>query len=210
MKYLIISGIDGSGKTSIINALERNFKGNNIDTLVIWLRYSHYCVKPLHAISRLIGLSKKYDTTLGEVWRHEFYKSTLFCWLYIRLTFLDTLIGKLKLKLKIRNKPDIVICDRWLNDILIDLAVKTRDENFLNSKWFFRFKLLLPKKNREFLIFRDEKDLLECRLENRDDPDFKFRLKQYEKLKQQKTVISIDNNRNIKDAVKDVLNSIQE
>ena len=95
----------------------------------------------------------------------EFYKSKLFSWVYIWFTFLDTLIGKMKLNFKIKNKPDIVICDRWLNDILIDLGTKTHNDNFLNSTWYGRFKKMLPSKSNEFLIIRNEEDLLKCRLE---------------------------------------------
>jgi len=208
MKYLIISGIDGSGKTSIIEGIDTFFTEKQLSTVVIWLRYNHYFVKPLHAIARLFGLSKQYNSSEGKVWRHEFYKSKLFSWVYIRFTYLDTLIGKMKLNFKIKNKPDIVICDRWLNDILIDLGTKTHNEYFLSSKWYPRFKKMLPNKNTEFLIIRNEQDLLKCRLENQEDPDFNFRLKLYNNLKRKNEIIVINNSSTIEIAVNDIINRI--
>ena len=205
MKYIIISGIDGSGKTSIIEGIEVVFTKRKKTTVVIWLRYNHYFVKPLHAIARLLGLSKQYNSSEGKVWRHEFYKSTIFSWFYIRFTYLDTLIGKMKLNFKIKNKPDIVICDRWLNDILIDLGTKTHNDNFLNSNWYFRFKKMLPKKSKEFLIIRNKKDLLDSRIENQEDPDFNFRLKLYKNLSEKKEVILINNTDTIGEAVNKIM-----
>lgn len=205
MKYIIISGIDGSGKTSIIEGIEVVFIKRQMSTVVIWLRYNHYFVKPLHALARILGLSKQYNSIEGKVWRHEFYKSTIFSWFYIRFTYLDTLIGKMKLNFKIKNKPDIVICDRWLNDILIDLGTKIHNDNFLNSKWYGRFKKMLPSKSNEFLIIRNEEDLLKCRLENQEDPDFNFRLKLYQKLGQKKDVIVVNNSSTIDMAVNKII-----
>lgn len=208
MKFIIISGIDGSGKTSIIEGIETFFKERKMTTVVIWLRYNHYFVKPLHALARILGLSKQYNSSEGKVWRHEFYKSKLFSWVYIRFTYIDTLIGKMKLNFKIKNKPDIVICDRWLNDILIDLGTKIHNDNFLNSKWYCRFKKMLPNTSNEFLIIRNEQDLLKCRLENQEDPDFNFRLKLYNNLKQKNEIIVINNSSTIEIAVKDIIKRI--
>ena len=205
MRYIIISGIDGSGKTSIIEGIEVFFTKRKKTSVVIWLRYNHYFVKPLHAIARLLGLSKQYNSSEGKVWRHEFYKSTIFSWFYIRFTYLDTLIGKMKLNFKIKNKLDIVICDRWLNDILIDLGTKTHNEYFLSSKWYNRFKKMLPNKSNEFLITRNEEDLLKCRLENQEDPDFNFRLKLYKKLEKKKDVVIINNISTIEMAVNKII-----
>lgn len=208
MKYIIISGIDGSGKTSIISKLYESLKQKKISSIVVWMRYNHVFVKPLHAIARVIGLSKKYSSTSGYVWRHEIYNSVIFSKIYIWATYADTLLGYLWLKTKLSNNHKIVICDRWINDILIDLGTKTRNENFLESKWYFLFKKILPKNNFEFLIIREIKYLLSCRVENREDKDFNFRLKLYEKLKSKENTNVIQNNKTVKIAVEEILNII--
>jgi hypothetical protein len=78
-----------------------------------------------------------------------------------------------------RQEPDIIICDRWVNDILIDLAVDTRREWLLQSKWYHRFQQLVPDGAMQILIVRELDDILACRPEYRDNPDFAFRQRMY-------------------------------
>lgn len=208
MKYIVISGIDGSGKTTIIKGLQDLLKKNKMSSTIVWLRYNHFFVKPLHLIARFLGLSNKYITKNGVVWRHEFYKSTFFCWIYIWATYFDTILGKFKLKLLTINNTDYVICDRWINDILIDLGTKTKNNVFLSSKWFVMFKKLLPSNSIEFLIQRNKVDLLSCRLENQEDPEFNFRLDLYKSLSSLEGIILIDNNHKIDYVTKRIFNTI--
>jgi len=205
MIYIIISGIDGSGKTSVINTLQNELTKQGKNTQYIWLRYNHYFVKPLHALARLIGLSRKHKSAEGKVWRHEFYKSKLFSALYIRFTILDTYIGRLKLKKELKKVTDIVICDRWINDIAIDLGTKTHNEDFLETSYFKRLQKIIPENSFQFIIYRETKKLLKCRMENREDPEFNYRNQFYGKLQNYEFVHSIDNNGTIVESVKQIL-----
>ena len=209
MRYIVISGNDGSGKTTLINHLEQYFKDQGKNTLTIWLRYNHYMVRPVHGLSRVIGLSKKYQSSLGTAWRHEFYKSPLFCWFYIQLTYIDTLIGKVKLFCKIvRSKKnfDYIICDRWVNDILIDLGTKTHNPVFLDTSQFERFQRLMPDNNIQFLVIRENEKVLDCRPESREDPDFELRTLLYEKLKSKENIHIVNNNGTIEESMNSILN----
>ena len=51
-KYLVISGIDGSGKTSVINALKEELERQGHSTQYIWMRFNHYSVKVMNALAR--------------------------------------------------------------------------------------------------------------------------------------------------------------
>ncbi len=201
--FIIISGIDGSGKTTIIEALQKRLEEKGLSVFYAWMRYNHVIIKPLHAVCRLVGLSRHRQTSKGKVWRHEFYRCQLFCSVYIFLTWIDTWLGKLKLIWQLRNNhTDIIICDRWTNDILIDLAVDSRRGGLLDGKWHRRFMWILPKETKQFLIMRDKENLLACRNENREDPDFAFRLEMYNRLADKKDkIIIVDNNKTIDQAV---------
>ena len=83
MKYIVISGIDGSGKTAVINALQEKLKKEGKRSYYIWMRYNHYFVKIMNALARTLGLSVKVNNEMGTVWEHRFYKSRLFCKMYI-------------------------------------------------------------------------------------------------------------------------------
>jgi len=211
MKYLVISGIDGSGKTTIIERTREHFNNNNIHSFYIWLRFNHYFCKGMHALARLLGFSVKKSSYRGEAWFHEFYRSKVFCAVYIRMTYLDTIIGCLKLRFRLPRKGAVeyVICDRWVPDVLVDLAVKMHREDFLDSIWYRRFISLMPADVQMFLIVRNTCNLLECREENGEDPDFTFRERVYQKLKEKLEINVIDNNGSIDKTVKAFLRVIE-
>lgn len=89
-KYIIISGIDGSGKTTIINNLKKELERENKSVEYIWMRYNHYLVKVMNALARLFRLSVKVHNEMGKVWEHRLHKSRLFCKIYI---YCSSLLG---------------------------------------------------------------------------------------------------------------------
>ena len=182
MKYIIISGIDGSGKTTIINGVANVLKRKNINFEYHWLRYNHLIAKLLHGFARLIGLSKRYKSQGKIKYRHEFYRSYIFSKVYIIATFVDTLIGKVFLSIG-RKNVEYILCDRWVNDIIIDLGVKTGNKDIFKSRWYKIYLNLLPKVNSyQFVIYRNINDIKNCRTENQEDPDFDQRNYLYNEL----------------------------
>lgn len=206
-KCIIISGIDGSGKSTIINETKKELEKNGENVGYIWLRFNHYLTKGMHAIARVLGLSVKVNNEMGNVWQHRLYNNQIFCSLYIITTYLDTWVSRLKYN-KMANGKDVVICDRWITDILVDLATKTHRKNFLDSKWPKRFMEILPNGAQLFVVVRNTEALMECRLENRVDPDFKFRLEIYEKLCMKDYIKVVNNNGTIEDSVKQIINGL--
>ena len=47
-KYIIISGVDGSGKTTVINSLKDKLEQQGKTVDYIWMRYNHYTVKAMN------------------------------------------------------------------------------------------------------------------------------------------------------------------
>lgn len=208
--YLVFSGIDGSGKTTILNSLEKQINLEGIETLIIWMRYCHILLKPVHAFCRLVGLSKPNDTSYGKIWKHEFYHSRIFCNIYILLTWADALIGKWLLTWKLaKKKPMVVLCDRWVNDIIVDLSVDTRRAHLFETKWYDRFQRILPHQTIQFLIVRDKEKIISSRPECLEDPDFSFRQKMYDFLeKDTNNSIVIHNNDSVDIVAKTVLKKL--
>lgn len=201
---VVISGIDGSGKTTVINALKSVMEGNGEDVGYIWLRFNHYTTKIMHALARLLGLSIRVRNEMGEVWQHRFYKSQVFCTLYVLCTYLDTLISRVKYEI-MACRHDVVICDRWIIDILVDLATKIHSRDFLDGPWMRRFFRILPQGARLFVVVRNSTDIVSCRLENRTDPDFELRYSIYEKISKMPEVSVIDNTGTVAESVSQVL-----
>lgn len=205
-KYIIISGIDGSGKTTIIKNLKEELEkyGNSVD--YIWMRYSHYTIKVMNALARIIGLSVKVHNEMGDIWEHRLYKKKWFCNLYVWCSYLDNKIAKRKVT---KLKSNYVICDRWINDILIDLGAECRFDNILESKWYYKFHSILPSNSYQFIIVREREAILDCRLENQVNPDFPYRFSLYEKLSKKADVYVINNICTIKDCVQQILSIIK-
>ena len=124
-KCIIISGIDGSGKSSIIDATMKSLGNEGKSVGYIWLRFNHYLTKGMHAIARVLGLSVKVHNEMGDVWQHRLYKNQAFCSLYIFTTYIDSWVSRLKYN-KMAHYHDIVICDRWITDILVDSVETAR------------------------------------------------------------------------------------
>lgn len=180
-KSLILSysGIDGSGKTSIIDGVSGVLESNGYRTKYVWLRYNHYITKILLIFCRLIGLTK-YKTIDGvRVGHHDFYKSKIISYAFIWLTYIDTLIVSLLLVYLPRLFSNVtIICDRWILDILIDLEIDTKinlDDTFI-LKMFFA---LIPDNAKCFIIYRDYDLVHDAREEHKIDKNFKDRYELY-------------------------------
>lgn len=196
-KYIIISGVDGSGKTTVIEGVRAQLEAEGKTVGYIWMRYHHKLIKIMHAIAKLTGLSKKENTAMGEMWLHYFYKSPLFCWFYLYSSYIDSWLARKK---PTKLRTDYVICDRWVNDIIIDMGSETHNLDILDGKWYKLYQRLLPNDSFQFVISRNREDVLNCRIENTFNEAFDYRFRLYQKIAQKPEVIKIDNTGSIEKA----------
>ena len=201
-KYIIISGIDGSGKTTVINELTRALEERLYSTKYIWMRFNHYSVKVMNALARILGLSVKVHNAMGDVWEHRLYKNKLFCKIYVWCSYIDNLIARRK---ALKLDADYIICDRWVNDTLIDLGAECRLMDILDSKWFDRFQKILPENSIQFVIIRNKEDIVNCRVENTTNPDFPYRYELYQRLMKKAVVHVVDNSGAVENSVKQIM-----
>ena len=204
-KYIIISGIDGSGKTTVINELTKVLETNGKSTKYIWMRFNHYSVKVMNMLARVMGLSVKVHNAFGDVWEHRLYKNRLFCKVYVWCSYIDNVIARRK---AFKLNAAYIICDRWVNDTLIDLGAECRMNDILDSKWYERFQNILPENSFQFVVIRNKKDIIDCRVENTTNPDFPYRYALYEKLMKKQEVNVVDNSGTISESVKQIIDKI--
>ncbi len=201
-QFIVISGIDGCGKTTVINQLRRRLEREGFTTRYEWLRYNHRLVRPIHGLSRLLGLSRHRRTEDQYVWRHEFYRSRAFSSFYITLTWLDAWLGRLVLAARLlHQKADVVVCDRWVPDILVDLAVDTRRRGLLGGAWYSRFARIVPPESRQYLVVRDARRIVSARPDVVRDTSRSFRRRLYRRLGRRANVMVVRNNGTIEAAV---------
>lgn len=203
--YIIISGVDGSGKTTVIEGVRAKLEAEGKTVGYIWMRYHHKLIRVMHAIAKLTGLSKKEMTEMGEMWLHYFYKSPLFCSLYIYCSYIDAWLARKK---PTRLKTDYVICDRWVNDIIIDIGSEIHKSDILDSKWYKLYQRLLPKNSIQFVVIRNRKDVLNCRIENSFNEAFDYRYRLYEEIIHKPGIIKIDNTGSVENSINQVIKSI--
>lgn len=118
-----ISGIDGSGKTTLANALKAYFCNRGKRAIVVWFRWRAFLQYLLFAYSNLRGLKRRVETIRGvAIERHFFEEDVIALMLYPYLLFFDLLIYYLAHKLALKFKHvDVVIYDRQFADALVDV-----------------------------------------------------------------------------------------
>lgn len=196
---IYVMGIDGSGKSTVSEHLAKELRDKGYEVDILWLRFNHVFTKPLLGLCRLLGYTK-YETCNGiRVGYHDFYKSSIISYLFVWLQYLDAVRVKYtKILPALRRRNKIVILDRYVYDILIDVAVDIRNKDFLSSKsakWFIN---LLPKGAVTILVRRDFSDILEVRPEGKVDRNFESRFHHFERLKNNPNINAIDNSGTLK------------
>jgi energy-coupling factor transporter ATP-binding protein EcfA2 len=182
-RIVAIGGIDGCGKSTIAKELISIITENGKRVHYVWMRYNHFFAKPLLVFCRLIGLTW-YEPTDSRVGYHDFYRSATVSWLYIFLTFVDTLLASVvRVYVPAFVFGRTVICDRWILDILVDLATDTRKDLDCRSFWVRSFLALIPSRAKCFVVYRDEIEIMNVRSEHRLDKNYCFRKNRFDDLK---------------------------
>ncbi len=197
-KIVAVSGVDGSGKTSLILEVERLLQSKGNATRTVWLRYNHYATKALLVICRLLGLTKYEYIESGRVGYHEFHKSKVVSYLFIWLTFIDTLIVSFVLvRIPSIVSSSVIICDRWILDILVDLETDTGisldEDSFIHKA----FVSIMPSETTCVLIERNREAVIDSRKENARDKNFPLRWRLYQQHAKSRWVVPLRNNTSI-------------
>jgi hypothetical protein len=131
MKNIMISGADGTGKSTIVKSVMNHYAKGNILVAPVWLRFNHYLTKVVNLIGRLTGKSFYEQYPWGKIGYHN-YKD-LIGYFYIIAIFIDHLIFRIFMRhfvLK-TQKNSIYMIDRYILDIVADLIVDTGKIDFV-------------------------------------------------------------------------------
>jgi dTMP kinase len=128
-RAVIISGIDGSGKTTQIKLLERYLNHRGFKVKRIWFRWVAFISYPILALCRILGYTKWRVIERSGVRYAErrFYLNKALAKLWPWFFTVDVLIHTIfKIFIWISLGYTILI-DRYIPDILVDLMYETRD-----------------------------------------------------------------------------------
>ncbi len=205
-KILAISGVDGCGKTTVIRALEEALAADGRSCRVVWMRYNHYLSRLLLVFCRLIGLTRYEKTAGGRVGYHNFYRSRLVSSAFVALTYIDTVLASVVcVYVPAWLGSKLVICDRWIVDIMVDLEVATGIRFSRQTIVGRMFLALSPDACRCVIVERPVESLLVARPESRFDRNFERRCQLYQRHSADPSVRLVENTRDVPTVVGEIL-----
>lgn len=206
MKNILLSGPDGTGKSTIANAVIAELKSKNIVLNHVWLRFNHYLAKIINAIGRLSGKSYYETYSWGKLGYHD-YKGVI-GFFYIIAVYIDHLIFNLFFRNRFLKPNIYYLIDRFIIDIMADLIVDTKRPKLV----FFLFGTFLKKElklahafilkcNKEIVVSR-RKDIL-------DDKSYDEKILAYELIASKFNILTINSGKlSIEESVTLISNQI--
>ena len=203
-----ITGSDGSGKTTILNDVEKKLLAQSKKTKHVWIRSPKIISKPLMVYCRLVGLTT-YKTIDGVKYgKHEFYRSPFVSWLFPMLQLVDFKIKWFFEKRKVKSN-EILLFDRFSLDTLADLMVDTKRLDLHKTNIGRAFIDLIPKNTKILIPIVDENTIRDRKKDTLHDEHLADKINTYTILSKDLVIKTIDNNRDYKEVKKDVLNYLE-
>jgi hypothetical protein len=181
-QFIYITGADGTGKTTRAQFLLQRLQYCNIRCNHLWLRFPFFFSLPLLAYARWRGYSW-YEVCNGVrhgYWdfEHSLVLRTMFPWIFL----LDaTLAALLRVYLPLCFGATIV-CERFVLDMLVDLAVALNNPAFHRDLPGLLYLRLLPPRSKTVILDLDGDTIRERRQDLQYDRRLDARLEMYRRL----------------------------
>lgn len=171
MKKYMISGSDGTGKSTITDNLKIQLENENKKVETIWLRFNHKLAKVVNILGRIAGKSYYETYSWGKVGYHDY--NGLIGSLYIYAVLFDHLLFRILNRKKIFEKRncDALIIDRYIIDIMADLIVDT-NKNELVYRLFFKYVKSEVLGSKVFILDCDYNIVISRREDIKDDKNW--------------------------------------
>jgi len=195
-RFIYFAGVDGCGKSSVIDELIREYKNKGIKAKRVWLRFNYFFTKPVLLFCRIIGLTRR-EKKGGKICSiHDFHKSGFIAFLVQYLHFLDTIFAYIiKIWLPLKFTDDVILCDKFVFDILADFMVETRDLNLLDRKITKLFLKLIPKDTPIIFLVVEKDEIIKRKPEVLiDDEDYDFKYRVYQLIANRFSLKTLKNN----------------
>lgn len=150
---IIMSGIDSSGKSTQIEMLQNFMKERGINYRVIWSRGGYTGgIELLKRIARMLIGKRHIPEPEDKPGHNEMFGNSIFATLWLVMAIID-LIRLYSLQIRIFNVLGImVICDRYIEDTLIDFKMKFSHIDFEKWRLWKLLKKTAPESAYSFLI----------------------------------------------------------
>ena len=137
METIIISGVDGSGKSTIAKALRKYLEDRcGLRTSIVWFRWRAFLMYMLYLYIDVRRLYRyAYNPRLGKYFKINRWSEDPFLrTFYPLIQLFDMIIFYILIKAKLLVKrSQVLIFDRFLVDMLVDIVFEARRPELINS-----------------------------------------------------------------------------
>ena len=123
-RLVALAGVDGGGKTFLLQALQRRLDEAGVPHRHVWSRFRNYLSKPLLALARLTGHNRKEEMAGVRTGYHDFVGRPWLAWPFLCLQVVDSVLDSWWRYHRGHDRR-VILADRCIYDTLVDLAVDT-------------------------------------------------------------------------------------
>jgi thymidylate kinase len=184
-----ISGLDGSGKTTLVNSLSQDFKEKKIIVNTFWGKLNSLLIQKLILLKNRKMKNKTFNNNFNRtrIVKTKILELTPVYHLYV-IFFLLLYFFQLSSDLyKYQQNSDLIILDRYIDDMFVDLAYDGNRNLKIIEFYLQKFNRIFP--NPDIKIFLDVKPKISLIRKN-DIPNKEFI---YQKYKLYKEIVKPEN-----------------
>ena len=181
-RFIYITGCDGTGKTTQTRLLLEQLRGQGIKVRHLWLRFPFLFSTLLLVYARWRGYSWSEEQAGARHGYWDFRRSWLMRHVFPWILLLDALLAALWNIYFPLWLGWTIVCERFVLDMLVDLAVAYDDTSFfahLPGRWYLR---LLPANTAAIILDLDVTTIRQRRPDLRSDHQLATRLEAFQQL----------------------------
>jgi hypothetical protein len=208
-RLIAFVGPDGSGKSTLARIAARELESQGLRVTVVWSRYNNYLSKPLLALARVSGHSRR-ETRDGTVYGyHDFGSAFWLRYPFILLQAIDVNLGWHTKTRRLARQADVLVLERSPWDTLADVILDTGCESLPRRAWGRWLTAAVRDRGPVFWVIRSEPAVLASRPDLRHDRSLARKTAIYAGLATAFGWIALDNDRPLGDVTADVQRLVQ-